>query len=185
MRKVILSLATSFDGFIEGLNKEIDWLTFDEETGDILNKFLEEIDTVLYGRVSYEAWGNYQPAKNSFDFEKNFYANLSKMTKYVFSSSKKNFEGNVFVISADIERTVRELKQKTGKNIWLYGGASLITTFMNADLIDEFRIAVSPIILGDGTPLFKNINHRVKLKLRDVKTNKSGMVEFKYERAAS
>jgi dihydrofolate reductase len=183
MRRVILSLATSFDGFIEGPNGEIDWLTFDEETGEVLGKFLEEIDTVLYGRVSYEAWGNYHPMENSSGFEKDFYGKLHRMTKYVFSSSKKDFDGNVFVINSDVEETIRELKEKSGKDIWLYGGAGLITTFMNADLIDEFRIAVAPIILGDGMPLFKEINQRVKLNLLDVKASKSGMVEFKYERA--
>ena len=77
MRKIILSLAVSFDGFIEGPNKEIDWLSFTPETGEVLNKFLQEIDTVLYGRVSYEAWGTYQPAADAADFEKNFYSKLN------------------------------------------------------------------------------------------------------------
>jgi dihydrofolate reductase len=183
MKKIILSLATSFDGYIEGPNGEIDWLSFDEETGTALSAFLAEIDTVLYGRISYEAWGNYQPPANSAEFEKHFYSKLHQMRKYIFTSSNKTFDGNVSVVNSEIEKVVHELKQKDGKNIWLYGGASLINTFMNLNLIDEYSVAVSPIILGAGKPLFSNINHRVNLKLLDVKAGSSGVVEFKYEKA--
>ncbi len=182
MKRVILSLATSFDGFIEGPNREIDWLTFDEETGDVLNKFLKEIDTVLYGRVSYETWGNYNPPDDGPDFEKNFYSTLNGMSKYVFSSRKENFPGQPKLVKSGISEFVSNLKQQPGKNIWLYGGSGLISTFLNLDLIDEFRIAVFPIILGKGTPLFKEVNHRIKLDLVHVRAGKSGAVEFKYER---
>src|SRR5262245_41554637 len=102
MRKIILTLAVSLDGFIEGPNREIDWIEFTEETGNALGKFLEEIDTVLYGRVSYEAWGNYSPPENGSDFEKNFYAALNQMTKFVFSRSKTAFGGNPTVVRTGI-----------------------------------------------------------------------------------
>ncbi len=182
MRKIILSLAVSFDGFIEGPNREVDWLTFSEETGKVLNKFLQEIDTILYGRVSYESWGNYNPPENSSAFEKDFYGAVNKMTKYVFSTSIEKFDGNRVIIQSEIKSAMQNLKQKPGKDIWLYGGSGLISTFMNMDLIDEFRIAVFPIILGAGNPLFKDVQHRVRLKLLDIKAGQSGVVEFKYER---
>ena len=182
MRKIILSLAVSFDGFIEGPNKEIDWLSFTPETGEVLNKFLQEIDTVLYGRVSYEAWGTYQPAADAADFEKNFYSKLNSMKKYVFSSTKPAFDGNPTVVQSDIREAMQALKKQPGKNIWLYGGSGLITTFMNLDLVDEFMIAVMPVILGAGKPLFKDIDHRVKLQLLEVKGSPSGAVQFTYAR---
>jgi dihydrofolate reductase len=182
MRKIILSLITSFDGFIEGPNREIDWITFDEETGKALNKFLSEIDTVLYGRVSYESWGTYTPPEDSADFEKDFYKRLHKMKKYVFSLSKNKFEGNPVVINSDINGAMERLKRESGKDIWLYGGSGLVSTFMNLDLIDEFRVAIAPVILGAGNPMFKEVNHRVKLKLLDVKPSASGVVEFHYQR---
>jgi dihydrofolate reductase len=185
MRKIILCLAVTLDGFIEGPNKEIDWIEFTEETGEVLGRFLEEIDTVLYGRVSYEAWGNYSPAENGSDFEKDFYAKLDKMTKFVFSSSKTEFDGNPIVVKSDIKETIENLKQQPGKNIWLYGGAGLLSTFVNLNLVDEFRLAVFPIILGDGNPLFKEIKQRVKLKLLEVKSSESGIVELNYERVNS
>lgn len=183
MKNIILSVATSLDGFIEGPNREVDWLSFTEETAKVLEAFLNEIDTVFYGRVSYEAWGNYAPAEGSSDFEKNFYQRLSKMEKYVFSTTKDSFDGNPTVVRADIENSVSTLKREEGKNIWLYGGADLVTTFVNLNLIDEYRIAVFPIILGSGRPLFKGINHRVMLKLHEVKTGKSGVVEYRYRKS--
>lgn len=183
MRKIIMSLAISFDGYIEGPNGEIDWLSFTEETAEFLNNFLDGIDTVLYGRVSYEAWGAYQPGEDAADFEKNFYRKLNGMKKYVFSQQKSSFDGNPVVVQSGIKEVMEDLKKQPGKDIWLYGGSSLITTFMNLDLVDEFQVAVSPIILGAGKPLFQGIDHRVKLKLLDVKPGKSGEVLFIYERS--
>ncbi len=180
MRKIILNLAVSLDGFIEGPNKEVDWMVFDEETGIALNSFLQEIDTVLYGRVSYEMWGDYFPSDDGSDFEKEFYLTLNKMSKYVFSSSKTEFGGKPILVSSDVAEKMRDLKQKPGKNIWLYGGAGLISTFMNLNLIDEFRIAVIPIILGGGTPMFKEIKRRTKLKLLKTEASRSGVVQLFY-----
>lgn len=183
MKKVILSVATSLDGFIESPNRETDWLSFTDDSASALEQFLNEIDTVLYGRISYETWGNYAPTENSSEFEKGFYTKLNKMKKYVFSSTKESFAGNPNVITSNIQETVNKLKKEQGKNIWLYGGAELITTFVNLDLVDEFRIVVFPIILGAGRPLFKNINHRVRLKLTEIRTGESGVAEFRYQKA--
>ena len=181
MRKVILSLAVSFDGFIEGPNGEIDWIVFDQEGGNELNSFLEEIDTIFFGRVSYELWGTYKVTEQSSVFEKEFYATLDKMDKYVFSSKRDNLEGNPIIIRGDIETLVKDLKEKPGKHIWLYGGAGLITTFMNLGLVDEFRIAIIPVILGKGKPLFKDIARRLRLKLKAIKTSTSGVIMVYYD----
>jgi dihydrofolate reductase len=181
MRKVILCLAVSFDGFIEGPNGEIDWIVFDEEGGTELTDFLKEIDTVLYGRTSYEMWGNYPITASSSEFEKSFYGALAKIDRYVFSRTKTEFEGNPIVVSSEVPELIQKLKQQPGKNIWLYGGASLITTFMNLDLVDEFRIAVMPVIIGEGKPLFKKIENKHKLKLIEVKTSTAGVLGITYE----
>jgi dihydrofolate reductase len=182
MRKVILSLATSLDGYIEGPNGEVDWMVFTEDTGKALGKFLNEIDTILYGRVSYEAWGTYVPPENAPAFEKNFYERTGSMSKYVFSTSKAKFQGSPVVVKSGIQQAVHTIKQESGKDIWLYGGAGLITDFVNLDLIDEYRIAIMPIILGSGKPLFADIKKRVKLKLQSVDSGESGFVELNYVR---
>jgi dihydrofolate reductase len=180
MKKVILNLAVSLDGFIEGPNGEVDWMTFSEETGTALNDFIQEIDTILYGRVSYELWGNHFPPDNSSDFEKGFYSKVNKLNKYVFSSSKTGFDGNPAVINSDIPQHINRLKKQPGKNIWLYGGAGLISTFINLNLIDEIRMAVMPIVLGDGKPMFKEIKNRIKLKLLKSVSSESGVVALSY-----
>lgn len=82
MRKVILCLAVSFDGFIEGPNGELDWIVFDKDGGSDLMSFVEEIDSIFYGRVSYEMWGNPPITDESSDFERSFYGALAKMNRY-------------------------------------------------------------------------------------------------------
>ena len=182
MRKVILSLACSLDGYIEGPNGEIDWISFTEETGNTLNEFLKELDTVFYGRVSYEAWGTYSPPEATSPGEKEFYENFSRLQPYVFSRTKKTFAGDPIVVDSNIEQLVKDLKQREGKNIWLYGGADLAKSFANLNLIDEFRLAILPIILGKGKSLYQDIQHRIPLKLLKVQHSASGMVELNYER---
>jgi dihydrofolate reductase len=182
MRKIILSLAASLDNYIEGPNGEVDWMTFNAETGIALNNFIQEIDTILYGRISYERYGNYTPPENSSDFEKDFYAKTNKMNKYVFSSSRTDFGASLTVVNSEIKKSMMHLKQQSGKNIWLYGGAQLITTFMNLNLVDEIRIAVMPIILGSGKPLFSGLTERTALKLTKVESSQLGVVGLYYER---
>src|SRR6266480_2718295 len=128
MRKIILNLAVTLDGFIEGPNGELDWLVRDEETdfGDILNEILLDKDIIFYGRISYERWGNYQPAENTSPKLRKAYGLLHSKMKYVFSRTKTNDNTNAIFINSDIKERVREIKQQPGKNIWLYGGGKLI-----------------------------------------------------------
>jgi dihydrofolate reductase len=183
MRKVILDLAVTLDGFIEGPNGEIDWLVSDGETdfGDILNEILIDIDTIFYGRVSYELWGNYQPPENASAKLKNAYKLLHSKAKYVFSTNMTSDNTNAIFINSDIQRSVIEIIQQPGKNIWLYGGGKLTTTFMNLGLIDVYRLAVHPVILGNGKPLFKDIKERVRLKSGNASVSKSGVILLTYE----
>ena len=182
MRKIVLNLAISLDGFIEGPNGELDWLVRDSETdfGDILNDILSDKDIIFYGRVSYEKWGNYQPDEASPKLRA-AYNSMDSKTKYVFSKTKRGDYTKAIFINSAIKERVLKIKQQAGKNIWLYGGAKLITTFLNLDLIDEYRLAVHPVILGQGKPLFENIARMHKLKLLDVKGYKSGIILMTYE----
>lgn len=186
MRNIILNLAMTFDGFIEGPNGEIDWLVRDEEIdfGDILTEILSDKDIIFYGRVSYEKWGSYQPGENVSQKIKDAYKLMHTKTKYVFSTTKTSDNSNAIFINSNIKQRVLEIKQQPGKNIWLYGGAKVITTFLNLDLIDEYRLAVHPVILGNGKPLFQNIKERHKLELVEIKTYKTGVTlqRFKTKR---
>ncbi len=182
MRKVVLNLAISMDGLIEGPNGELDWLVRDESVSfaDILQEILADKDMIFYGRVSYEKWGNLQPEKDADPALKEAYKLLHSKKKYVFSRTMKGDDTNAVFINSDIRKTVEEIKQQPGKDIWLYGGSDLTTTFLNLDLIDVFRLAVHPVVLGEGKPLFKDIRERHKLKLLDVKGYSSGIILESY-----
>ncbi len=180
MRKVILDLAVTLDGFIEGTNGEIDWCILDDDMN--FDEFLAGIDTIFYGRVSYDAWGNFQPDANAGAAEQNLWKAVHAKHKFVFSSQNRQDENATF-INTDIAGKVAEIKAQEGKDIWLYGGAGLIRTFINAGLIDIYRLSVHPVALGTGKPLFKKLQQRLKLNL--VKTNvfRSGVVQLIYEPA--
>jgi dihydrofolate reductase/ribosomal protein S18 acetylase RimI-like enzyme len=183
MRKIILDLAVTLDGFIEGPNGEIDWLASDGETdfGDILNEILVDIGTIFYGRVSYELWGNYRPDDTASPKLKQAYDLLHSKTKYVFSTTKTTDNSQAIFINSNIEECILKILQQPGENIWLYGGGNLITTFINLGLVDVYRLAIHPAILGSGKPLFKEIKERVGLKLINTKTSTSGVVSLTYE----
>jgi dihydrofolate reductase len=182
MRKIILNLAISLDGFIEGPNGEIDWLVRDEtiDFADILNEIVSDKDIIFYGRVSYDKWGNYQPDENASQKLKDAYKLMHSKQKYVFSRTKTGDGSQAIFINSNIKERVLEIKQQPGKHIWLYGGASIVTTLLNLDLIDEYRLAVHPVIIGKGKPLFQNIEQRHTLELIEAKGYKSGVTLMTY-----
>ncbi|WPC43970.1 dihydrofolate reductase family protein [Clostridium sp. JS66] len=177
-RKVILDLAITLDGFIEGKNGEVDWCIMDADMGFI--NFLNEIDTILYGRKSYDLWGQYIPQDEDSNSEKEIWKLVHSKEKYVFSRTQIGTDNQAIFINENILEEVNKLKNKPGKDIWLYGGASLITTFINLGLVDEFRLSIHPVILGEGKPLFIDIKQRLNLKMVNTRTFSSGVVQLIY-----
>lgn len=178
MKRIILNLAVTLDGYIEGPNGEIDWCIMDDDMN--FDAFIESVDTIFYGRVSYDLWGNFQADENTGSAEKIMWQNIHSKKKFVFSSQNRTNEKATF-ISSDIANKVAEIKEQGGKDIWLYGGANLIKTFINWGLIDIYKISVHPVALGSGKPLFEDLKERVELKLTETRVFKSGVVELTYE----
>lgn len=178
MKKIILNLAVTLDGFIEGPNGEIDWCIMDDDMN--FESFIESIDTMFYGRVSYDAWGNFQPDENSSQAEQGMWQGIHSKNKFVFSRQNRTDEKATYITS-DIANRVAEIKQQPGKDIWLYGGANLIKTFINLGLIDIYKISVHPVALGSGKPLFEDLKNRIGLKLIQTRVFKSGVVELTYK----
>jgi dihydrofolate reductase len=171
MRKVILGLAVSLDGFIEGPNGEYDWCLTDQDYG--MTDFMKRIDSIFYGRKSYEMMlgAAEQEWANPF----------AKMKSYIFSNTlAKPYEGTE-LISGNIAEQVRALKNSPGKDIWLFGGASLTTTFINENLVDEMNLAVHPLLLGSGKLLFNNVEGRKHFRLSGSTAYTSGLVMLNYE----
>ncbi|WP_066309831.1 dihydrofolate reductase family protein [Bacillus sp. FJAT-29814] len=176
-RRIILDLAVTLDGFIEGKNGEVDWCIMDSEMGFI--HFLNQIDTILYGRKSYDLWGQFYP-ETTDETEKEMWGIVHSKEKYVFSKTQKGSNSKAIFINDHLLEEVIKLKNKPGKDIWLYGGASLITEFIRLGLVDEFRLSVHPVILGEGKPLFMDIKQRLNLQLFHTRTFSSGVVQLIY-----
>lgn len=178
MRKIILDLAVSLDGYIEGPNGEFDWCIMDEDMD--FEGFLSSIDTIFYGRVSYELWSNYQPDPTASELDLKLWETIHSKQKYIFSKHHRTYP-NATLIQTDIAEAVNQLKNQAGKDIWLYGGANLIKTFLQLELIDLFRLSVHPVVLGSGKPLFEDLKERLNLKWVESKHFKSGVVQLIYE----
>jgi dihydrofolate reductase len=192
MRKVILSMMMSLDGFIEGPNGEMDWLppfNDEEKWKDIHEEMwtqLNSTDTILLGRITYQIWEEYWPAvaKNpsSIKNDLKFSQYVDKTQKIVFSKTLKKVNWkNTRLISKNIAEEILKIKEHSGKNIALAGGANIAQTLINLGLIDEYIINVHPVILGKGKPLFKNITDRHKLLLVGSKIYNSGMIGLYYK----
>src|SRR5687768_16274310 len=168
MRKVILALAVSLDGFIEGPNGEYDWCFTDQDYG--LNDFFKRIDSIFVGRKSYEMSLGLDEGISGFP----------KFKEYVFTRTLTTAKEGVTIINGDILNEVTRIKNEPGKDIWLFGGSELTSSLINLQLVDEIGLAVHPIILGSGKALFRNIRDRVKLTLIDTKTYSTGLVYLTY-----
>lgn len=169
MRKVILNLAVSLDGYIEGPNGEYDWCFADQDYG--MTEFFTHIDAIFMGRKSYEL------------IQTNGDVNAFPQLKFVFSDTLVPTEHTSVEIvpRSGFKEKIKELKnQPFGGDIWLFGGADLIDSFLKERLIDEFLLSVHPVILGGGKPLFKGIDHKVELISTGTQAYSSGLVQLKY-----
>jgi dihydrofolate reductase len=178
MRKVILSIMVSIDGFVEGPNRELDWFVWDEEMEKYMTDFFSTVDTFLYGRVAYELMVNYWPSVTS-----EFGNKMNSMSKIVFSKTLEKVEWNAILVKENIAEEISKIKQEPGKDLVLFAGAGILSTFMQLGLIDEYRLIVNPVVLGKGNPLFKGLNDKLYLKLLGTKTFSCGNVILYYQPA--
>src|SRR5690349_18403592 len=179
MRSVIFESSISVDGFIEGPNGELDWLIADGCAS--AEAFFAQFDTIFYGRKAYEKLA--PPESLGWDLseaDRELYLRLHGMRKYVFSRTEKHVRGNGMVVSANLEAEVMRIRDEEGKDIWFCGGAEILRTFADLDLVDEYVIRVHPVLLLSGTPLFAGNKTPANLKLISKKGLKSGVVILHY-----
>jgi dihydrofolate reductase len=193
MRKVLLSMQMTLDGFSTGPNDEMDYLPpFSNEKmwkdlHEDMWKNLEETDTLILGRKTYQIWEKYWPAAasnpQSTESDKMFSRYAEETQKIVISNTLDRAEWkNTIVIKENIAEEIQKLKQQPRKNIVVVGGATVAQTFARLGLIDEYLIVVHPVILGKGKLLLKDLNVRQNLKLIGTKPFYSGAVELSYSR---
>lgn len=188
MRKIILLMHASLDGFVGGPKGEMNWIKIDDELFDFVGKIVDQADVGLYGRVTYQMMESYwptagdKPNASKHDIEHSQW--YKRVDKVVISNSMKGGKiPKVQIISGDINEGIGQLKQKEGKDILMLGSPSASHALMHHNLIDEYWIFVNPILLGVGIPLFKNIEAKVNLKFIASKVFASGVVGLHYEKS--
>jgi len=171
MRKVVLYIATSLDGYIAGEDDSLDWLFRVEGEGDNgYSEFYETVDTILMGRKTYDQVLILENGKFPYQNKK----------CYVFSHTITGSNENVEFVNGDIVSLVNEWKKQEGKNIWIEGGGELLHFFLKEKLVDEIRVTVAPAIIGKGIPLFKKGDYEMDLVLKGIKKYNQ-FVELQYE----
>jgi dihydrofolate reductase len=170
----------ALDGFFEGLKRELDWHNVDKEFHEFASRQLSTVDTLLFGRVTYQMMASFWPTAANSDLM--IASKMNSLPKLVFSRTLNKVEwNNSRLIKGNIAEEVSKLKKQPGKDIALFGSAAVLSTFMEENLIDEHRIMITPMILGAGNPLFKNMERRHTLKLLRIMTFKSGNVLLYYQ----
>ena len=175
MRKIIVYIATSADGFIARKDGAVDWLDRPRTAGDYgMGKFYKSIDTILWGRKTYDLVLKFQKeGKDTPD--------MGGIKNYAFSRKppKKVADGFEFV-KEPIKKFAKRLRAKKGKDIWMMGGAGIIASFLDCGEIDEFIIHVIPTFIGEGIPLIAPRHRTVPLKLISIKKFTDGVVRLHY-----
>jgi dihydrofolate reductase len=182
MRKIIFQITVSIDGLFEGPNKEIDWHNVDDEFNEFAIDLLNKVDVLLFGRKTYQLMESYWPTKEVIKNDPTIAERMNNLPKIVFSKTLDKVEwNNVTLIKENIAEEVTKLKQQPGEHIAVLGSSDLAVTLIERKLIDEFRIIISPVILGKGKQLFEGLKDKLSLRLLRAKTLHSGNVLFYYE----
>lgn len=173
MRRVIVSNLMSLDGYFEGPHHEIDWFSPDEEFFEYARQMLLSVDTILFGRATYEHMAAYWPHAPADAIEEK----MNGLAKIVFSRTLgvANWN-NSRLVRSDAGQEIAKLKQEPGRDMVILGSAKLASSLLEAALIDEYRVILKPIVLGAGHPLFRDIHNRVHLKLARSQTLGSGVI---------
>lgn len=183
MRKLIMWNMVTLDGLFEGAKSwDLDWHNY--AWGEELEKFsLDQLKTagmLLFGRITYQGMAAYWSTAQGEVAE---VADLmNNLPKVVFSRTLEKADWkNTTLVRENVEQAVADLKQQPGKDLFIFGSASLCATMMEAGLMDEYRLGLNPLVLGAGSPLFKPGSAQAKMRLLEARPLKSGVVFLRYE----
>jgi dihydrofolate reductase len=182
MRKLFAFNMVTLDGFFEGPDRDISWHNTDEEFNQFANEQTSAVDTILFGRVTYELMAGYWPTPAAFENDPIIAVLMNRTPKIVISRTLTKADwNNTRLIKDRIAEEITALKQQPGKDLAVFGSANLLSTLIQLDLIDEHRLLVNPVILGRGTPLFQGIQNRLSLKLLSTRQFRNGNVLLVYQ----
>jgi dihydrofolate reductase len=185
MRKIIVMMSVSLDGFMEGPDHDIGWHMVDEEVHTHFNERLGAMSAFLDGRVTYELMAEFWPTADADPASPPPIVEFSRIwrdtPKFVFSRTLDRADWNTTVLREVVPEEILELKAQPGGDMAV-GGADLVASFERHGLIDEYSLYVNPIALGQGTPLFPAAGGRIDLRLAETRTFGNGVVLLRYER---
>ncbi|MES2618957.1 MAG: dihydrofolate reductase family protein [Bacteroidota bacterium] len=175
MRTVSIFIAASLDGYIAKPNDDLSFLKSVEKEGEDYGyaEFTANIDTIILGRKTYD-WVLKEIGTSHYD--------NGDRNVYVITRTARPSVGKTTFYTGDPAELVRKLKSETGKNIYCDGGSEVINELMQHDLVDEFIISVIPVLLGNGTKLFKDGRPEQQLELVTTKTFDTGLTQLHYRR---
>jgi dihydrofolate reductase len=182
MRKILFFMLTSLDGYFEGPDHDINWHNVDAEFNEFAIEQLNSVDTLLFGRVTYEMMASFWPTPFAIETDPIVAGKMNSTPKIVFSKTLANAEWqNSRLVKTDFAGEISRLKQLPGKDLIIFGSSDLAVTFLQASLLDEIRVLVNPVVLGDGKSLFKGINDKLNLKLLKTRVFRNGNVLLYYQ----
>ena len=178
-------MTVSLDGYVAGSGGQMDWTVPDEELHQHFNDLEREIDVALYGRRLYEDMATFWPTADEGSSAPTYIAEYAKIwraqPKVVFSTTLNQVGWNSTLVRGNIVEEVEKLKRQPGKTMSV-GGLGLAATFMQYDLIDEYRLYLSPIVLGGGKPMFPPLQDRIELELIETRNFSGGVTLLRYQR---
>lgn len=185
MGKLIYSLNTSLDGFVETTDKSLDWTSIDDELHSWFNEQESTFDASLYGRGLWETmsahWPTAESNPESTPVEKAYARIWNSIPKLVFSSSLASVDGNARLVRGGVRDELAKARQEFSGDLNV-GGATLASAFIREGLVDEYRLVVHPVVLGAGTPFFPpGLNEPLRLRQIDSKRFASGAMYLAYE----
>jgi dihydrofolate reductase len=186
VRKLIYSMGVSLDGFIAGPDGDFGWSAPDEELHRFHNEQTRELGVHLCGRKLYEVmvyWETADQNPSASDYQLEFARIWKALPKIVFSKTLEEVEGNARLVRDGVAEEVAKLKEEPGKDLAV-GGAGLASTLIRLGLVDEYRLFVSPVVVGGGTPFFPALDESIDLELVETRTFASRVVYVRYRRAA-
>jgi dihydrofolate reductase len=179
MRRLFVSNIMSLDGFFEDLSGKFDWPVVEEEFFSYAREMLRSVDTILFGRLTYLHMAAYWPAAPRDEIADQ----MNGLPKVVFSRTLERADwSNSRLVRGDAAEEVARLKRQAGRDLVILGSASLASSLLQANLIDEYRVILQPLLLGRGNPLFKSIEGRIRMKLTGTRVLGTGVVMLYYQR---
>lgn len=181
MRKLFVSNMISIDGYFAGPNDEIDWHNVDAEFNAMATEMLDSLDTLVFGRVTYEGMAGYWPTPAALADDQIIAAKMNALGKVVFSRTLSAVDWNgARLAQSPLADEITRLKAEPGKHMAIFGSGTIVTQLTQLGLIDEYRLIVNPVILGAGKSLFAGVTGRPPLRLVSAQAYDSGNVMLVY-----